>query len=210
MRRSSSTVCLARPRRRASARDILRPAPCAVRHGVVGLRPGVRGHARPSRCRTGFRPRASGGRLAWLSGPLKLVLVLTVLIVSGHFAAYTYVRPFLEQVSHASPALVSTALLLYGAAGVAGNFAAGAWAARNPKPVLLTLALLMALSTAALPLIGLPLIVLMVWGLGYGGAGVTLQLWIMRSGGGEMGTAPWSARPAPASRAEVERPVSSA
>ncbi|MEU4233894.1 MFS transporter [Nonomuraea sp. NPDC026600] len=149
--------------------------------------------------------RASEGRLTWLSsrppttassssrpvrsGPLKVVLVLTVLIVSGHFAAYTYVRPFLEQVSHAGPALVSTALLLYGAAGVAGNFAAGAWAARNPKPVLVTLAVLMAFSVAALPLIGLPLIVLMVWGLGYGGVGVTLQLWIMRSGGGEMGTA---------------------
>lgn len=133
--------------------------------------------------------RASEGRLAWLSGPLKIVLVLTVLIVSGHFAAYTYVRPFLEQVSHAGPAHVSAALLMYGAAGVAGNFAAGAWAARNPRPVLVTLAVLMALSTAALPLIGLPLIVLVVWGLGYGGVGVTLQLWIMRSGGGEMGTA---------------------
>ncbi|MEV0349483.1 MFS transporter [Nonomuraea sp. NPDC050680] len=134
-------------------------------------------------------PRASEGRLPWFSGPLKVVLVLTVLIVSGHFAAYTYVRPFLEQVSQAGPALVSAALLMYGAAGVAGNFAAGAWAARNPKPVLVTLAVLMALSTAALPLIGLPLIVLVVWGLGYGGVGVTLQLWIMRSGGGEMGTA---------------------
>ncbi|WP_329425305.1 MFS transporter [Streptosporangium sp. NBC_01495] len=131
----------------------------------------------------------SEGRLGWLSGPLKVVLVLTVLIVSGHFAAYTYVRPFLEQVSHADPALVSTALLMYGAAGVAGNFAAGAWAARNPKPVLITLAVLMALSTAALPLIGPPLVMLVVWGLGYGGVGVTLQLWIMRSGGGEMGTA---------------------
>ncbi|MER5423163.1 MFS transporter [Streptosporangium roseum] len=133
--------------------------------------------------------RAAEGRLPWLSGQLKVVLVLTVLIVSGHFAAYTYVRPFLEQVSHAGPAFVGTALLLYGAAGVAGNFAAGAWAARNPKPVLVTLAVLIALSTAALPLIGLPLIMLVVWGLGYGGVGVTLQLWIMRSGGGEMGTA---------------------
>ncbi len=133
--------------------------------------------------------RTSEGRLAWLSGPLKVVLVVTVLIVSGHFAAYTYVRPFLEQVSHAGPAFVSAALLLYGAAGVAGNFVAGVRAARNPKPVLVILALLVALSAAALPLVGLPLIVLVLWGLGYGGVSVTLQLWIMRSGGGEMGTA---------------------
>ncbi|MGW0071179.1 MFS transporter [Streptosporangium sandarakinum] len=132
---------------------------------------------------------APKGLLSRLSGPLKVVLVLTVLIVAGHFAAYTYVRPFLEQVSHAGPAFVSVALLLYGVAGVIGNFAAGAWAARNPRPVLVTLAALIALSTAALPLIDLPLIMLVVWGLGYGGVGVTLQLWIMRSGGGEMGTA---------------------
>ncbi|GGQ05116.1 MFS transporter [Streptosporangium pseudovulgare] len=132
---------------------------------------------------------APKGRLSRLSSPLRVVLVLTVLIVSGHFAAYTYVRPFLEQVSHAGPAYVSAALLLYGVAGVAGNFAAGAWAARNPRPALVALAALIALSTAALPLVGLPLVMLVVWGLGYGGVGVTLQLWIMRSGGGEMGTA---------------------
>ncbi|MFI7128558.1 hypothetical protein ACIBQ1_22850 [Nonomuraea sp. NPDC050153] len=114
---------------------------------------------------------------------------MTVLVVSGHFAAYTYVRPFLEQVSHAGPALVSTVLLVYGAAGVAGNFAAGAWAARNPRPVLIALAALIALATAALASIGLPLVVLLVWGFGYGGVGVTLQLWIMRAGGGELGTA---------------------
>ncbi|MGW0806931.1 MFS transporter [Nonomuraea sp. NPDC002799] len=132
---------------------------------------------------------APAGERTWLSGRLKVVLTLTVLIVSGHFAAYTYVRPFLEQVSHAGPALVSSVLLVYGAAGVIGNFAAAARATRDPKPVLITLALLMALSTAVLPLIGLPLLTLVVWGLGYGGVGVTLQLWIMRLGGGELGTA---------------------
>ena len=141
--------------------------------------------------------RAPDGRLAWLSRPLKVILVLTVLTVSGHFAAYTYLRPFMEQVAHAGPALVSTALLLYGAAGVAGNFAAGARAARNPRTVLITLAALMALSMAVLPLTGQAIPVSSLaslsgaggLGLGYGGVGVTLQLWIMRSGGGEMGTA---------------------
>ncbi|MFC5830182.1 MFS transporter [Nonomuraea insulae] len=129
-------------------------------------------------------------RFSWLSGPLTVVLALTALTVSGHFAAYTYLRPFLEEVSLAGPALVSTALLLYGAAGVAGNFAAGARAARNPRSTLITLAVLMALSMAALALTGLPpLVALVVWGLGYGGVGVTLQLWIMREGGGELGTA---------------------
>ncbi|WP_043618585.1 MFS transporter [Nonomuraea candida] len=129
-------------------------------------------------------------RSSWLSGPVVLVLVLTTLTVSGHFAAYTYVRPFMEQVAGAGPALVSAALLVYGAAGVLGNFAAGARAARNPQITLIVLVLLMAVAMAALVLVGLPpLAALVVWGLGYGGVGVTLQLWIMRSGAGEMGTA---------------------
>lgn len=115
--------------------------------------------------------------------------MLTVLMVSGHFAAYTYVRPFLEQVAGAGAAFVGVALLLYGVGGVAGNFAAGGQAAKRPRAVLVTLAVLMAAATAALPLAGLPLAALVVWGLGYGGLGVTLQLWIMRAGGGEFGTA---------------------
>ncbi|MEU1387480.1 MULTISPECIES: MFS transporter [unclassified Nonomuraea] len=132
---------------------------------------------------------ASGGSRATLPGTLRVVLAATVLIITGHFAAYTYVRPFLEQVADAGPGLVSVALLVYGAAGVVGNFVAGARAARDPKPVLIVLALLIAGSTAALALVGLPLVMLVVWGLGYGGVGVALQLWIMRSGGGELGTA---------------------
>ncbi|MFI7466732.1 MFS transporter [Nonomuraea sp. NPDC049646] len=132
---------------------------------------------------------ASGGSRAPLPGALRVVLAATVLIITGHFAAYTYVRPFLEQVADAGPGLVSVALLVYGAAGVVGNFVAGARAARDPKPVLIVLALLIAASTAALALVGLPLVMLVVWGLGYGGVGVALQLWIMRSGGGELGTA---------------------
>ncbi|NUP01000.1 MAG: MFS transporter [Nonomuraea sp.] len=131
---------------------------------------------------------ATGSRVP-LPGALWAVLATTVLVVTGHFAAYTYVRPFLEQVAGAGPALVSAALLVYGAAGVLGNFAAGARAARNPKPVLIVLALLIAVATAALALGGPLLLLLVVWGLGYGGVGVALQLWIMRTGAGELGTA---------------------
>ncbi|TYB63183.1 MFS transporter [Nonomuraea sp. PA05] len=149
------------------------------------------GPERPSHSRSG--PESSPvqeKRSSWLSGPLKLALVLTALTVSGHFVAYTYVRPFLEEIAQAGPALVSAALLLYGLAGVAGNFAAGARAARNPRLTLITLAVLMAAAMVALVLTGVPaLVALVVWGLGYGGVGVTLQLWIMRSGGGEWGTA---------------------
>ncbi|MBF8188757.1 hypothetical protein ITP53_24090 [Nonomuraea sp. K274] len=70
------------------------------------------------------------------------------------------------------------------AAGIVGDFAAGARAARSPRAVLVTLTVLMALA-----LVALPLPAMLVWVLGYGGVGVTLQLWIMPSGGGEQDTA---------------------
>ncbi|WP_247197078.1 MFS transporter [Streptomyces sp. GESEQ-35] len=56
-------------------------------------------------------------------------LLAVALLVTGHFAAYTYVRPVLERVPDTGPALVSALLLGYGLAGIAGTFACGALSA---------------------------------------------------------------------------------
>ncbi|HEX5598122.1 MAG TPA: MFS transporter, partial [Micromonosporaceae bacterium] len=64
---------------------------------------------------------------------VRVGLLVVLLLVTGHFAAYTYVRPALEQLSGVDVRLVSSLLLLYGLAGVVGNFVAGAGAARNPR-----------------------------------------------------------------------------
>ncbi|NUW45334.1 MFS transporter [Nonomuraea rhodomycinica] len=129
----------------------------------------------------------------WRAGPLRVVLVVTALVVTGHFAAYTYVRPFLEQAAGAGAAAVSAVLLGYGVAGVAGNFAAGARAARRPRGVLVTLALLIGVATALLAAtpgsIGPATALLVLWGVAYGGVSVTLQMWVVRAGGGEAGMA---------------------
>ncbi|NUW34875.1 MFS transporter [Nonomuraea sp. SMC257] len=129
----------------------------------------------------------------WRTGPLRVVLVVTALVVTGHFAAYTYVRPFLEQAAGAGATAVSAVLLGYGVAGVAGNFAAGARAARRPRGVLVTLALLIGVATAVLAAapgsIGTATALLVLWGVAYGGVSVTLQMWIVRAGGGEAGMA---------------------
>ncbi|MET7464893.1 MFS transporter [Nonomuraea sp. NPDC005501] len=133
----------------------------------------------------------------WRTGPSRIVLIVTALVVTGHFAAYTYVRPFLEQASRdgagASAAAVGAVLLGYGVAGVAGNFAAGARAARHPRGTLVTLALLIGGATALLAAapgsIGPVAALLLLWGVAYGGVSVTVQIWIVRAGGGEAGTA---------------------
>ncbi|GAA1597338.1 MFS transporter [Actinomadura kijaniata] len=106
-------------------------------------------------------------------------LAVTVLLVVAHFAAFTYVRPALEDVAHVAPHLVSALLLAYGVAGVLGNFAGGAGAARDPRRTALVLGLAVAASVALLPVGGVG--ALIAWGLAYGGVSVTLQTWMTRA-----------------------------
>ncbi|MFC4909087.1 MFS transporter [Actinomadura gamaensis] len=123
---------------------------------------------------TPFRP---GDLPAVLRLPaMRAGLALTGLIVVGHFAAYTYVRPVLEQLGGVRPALIGPMLLAYGLAGIAGNFLAGRTAVRDPRRTLLAQAVAIALVTAVLAATSLPpLLPLLVWGVAYGGVSVSLQ-----------------------------------
>ncbi|MFE7543724.1 MFS transporter [Streptomyces platensis] len=129
-------------------------------------------------------------RLGVLNGMLRSVntrfaLLLTFLVVLAHFGTYTYVTPFLEQVTHASGALITTFLLLYGAAGILGNFLGGAWVARYPRTVFGLAAGLIAAVTLLLPAWGRweigAVILLIVWGIAYGAVPVASQTWFSKA-----------------------------
>jgi predicted MFS family arabinose efflux permease len=63
---------------------------------------------------------------------LRVVMLTVALYVLGHFGAYTFVRPFMEENSSASAAFIAGLLIIYGVGGAVGNFAAGYAATRNP------------------------------------------------------------------------------
>ncbi|MFE6307426.1 MFS transporter [Nocardiopsis sp. NPDC057823] len=115
----------------------------------------------------------------------RAALVLTFLVVFAHFAAYTYITPFLEQVTGAGPGLVTVHLLAYGAAGVAGNFLGGAAAARRPGAAFAGAALLIAAATLLLPVLGGgaagSLALLVLWGAAYGAVPVCSQTLFARA-----------------------------
>ncbi|RFU41842.1 MFS transporter [Actinomadura logoneensis] len=114
---------------------------------------------------------------------IRLGLALTVLIVVGHFAAYTYVRPVLEELGGVRPSLIGPMLLGYGLAGIAGNFLAGRAAGRDPRRTLLVLAVAIALVTGVLAATSAPpLLPLLVWGVAYGGVSVSLQTLLFSDG----------------------------
>ncbi|WP_329003199.1 MFS transporter [Kribbella sp. NBC_00709] len=107
---------------------------------------------------------------------VRVGLVLVALIVTGHFAAYTYIRPLIEP--RTGPALIGTLLLAYGVAGVIGNFLTGAL---RPSRALAVITGGIALATLAMPILGTTLagslVLLVIWGLAYGGTSVSTQAW---------------------------------
>ncbi|MGW5862126.1 MFS transporter [Streptomyces sp. NPDC055239] len=114
---------------------------------------------------------------------LRAGLVVVLLLVTGHFAAYTYVRPVLERVPDLGAGLISGLLLVYGIAGIVGNFAGGAFAARDPRRALLAISATLAAVVLLLGPAGGSLLasvaLLVAWGLAYGGVSVSAQALIL-------------------------------
>lgn len=114
-----------------------------------------------------------------------LGLGLTLLLVTGHFAAFTYVRPLLELVSGVDTAWIGGLLLAYGIAGIVGNFLVGLIAPRNVSAAVIAIAAgLLATSILFLSVGDAPLrggLLLLLWGLAYGGVSVGLMTWMMQA-----------------------------
>ncbi|WP_327363610.1 MFS transporter [Streptomyces sp. NBC_01296] len=111
-------------------------------------------------------------------------VIVTFLVVTGQFAAYTFVRPVLQDVSGIDAAYVSTLLLGYGVAGVAGNFLAGARDAYRALLVISTALTVVLGLIATLPGAAAGTALLLAWGLAYGGVSVSLQSWMIKAAPG--------------------------
>jgi predicted MFS family arabinose efflux permease len=118
-------------------------------------------------------------------GGTRFALLVTFLLVLAHFGTYTYVTPFLEQVTHAGSGLVTVALLTYGAAGMLGNLVGGPVAARRPYATFAVAAALIAGATLLLPVLGRwqagAVALLVAWGIGYGAVPVCSQTLFARA-----------------------------
>lgn len=112
-------------------------------------------------------------------------LLLTFLLVAGHFMAYTFVRPLLQTVAGIEGRWVGPLLFAYGVAGIVGNFIAGQAAAKRLRRTLALIALGLALAVLLLPLLGhAPLsgsAFLLLWGITYGGVSVSLMAWMLKA-----------------------------
>jgi predicted MFS family arabinose efflux permease len=116
---------------------------------------------------------------------VRTALIAVILIISGHFAGFTYIRPLLEQVGHFDVNAVSLALLAYGIGGFLGNFAGGFVAEKSERwaivlgagiIVLMCLALIFGGSSASIVNLAIA-----IWGFAFGAFPVGFQTWIVRA-----------------------------
>ena len=113
-----------------------------------------------------------------------------LLIYVGHFAAYTYLAPFVQEQAGIAGQTLGALLFAFGLAAVAGNLVGGVLAGRGAPLSVLIMTLLMLVSLTALllfaadPLLLWPSIVL--WGFGFGMIPITTQIWCFEASNGRV------------------------
>lgn len=97
----------------------------------------------------------------------RIGLIAIVLLFIGHFAAYTYLRPLLQQVFVLSPSAISLQLLAYGAIGLLGTFLGERLGEYSLRATFILIAAMLAAILIVSPLLsglGGATLMVMVWG----------------------------------------------
>ena len=114
-----------------------------------------------------------------------LGIACVVLVFSGHFGLFTYVRPFLESVGGTGVEGIAVTLMGFGLANFAGTLLAGVLLERSLRLTLALMPLLIAAAGLGLAGLhaGLPLEVALValWGLAFGTIPVAWSTWLARA-----------------------------
>ncbi len=118
-------------------------------------------------------------------GPVRIGMLAIGLLFGGQFALFTYLRPFLEQVTHVGLAMLSITLLVVGVAGFGATLVIGRFADRRLEATLVVLPGVMALVAIALALFGASLpvtiVLLAIWGFAGTAAPVAWWTWLSRT-----------------------------
>lgn len=116
------------------------------------------------------------------SWKVRTILLALILTIGGQYSAYTYVTPFLQQITGIGSNLLSFLLFAYGALGILGNFVAGLLAERSLSRAVITTSVVLFTSLLIMTLFGeiqsLALVGLVIWALAFGMAPISIQLWL--------------------------------
>lgn len=120
-----------------------------------------------------MRPRVGLGMLA------------AALVFTGHFAFFTYIRPFLETVTGVGVSGVATILFGFGVANFLGNYLGGWMVERSLRLTMIAMPLLMGTLGVALVLLestpATDAALVALWGLAFGAIPVAWSTWLTRT-----------------------------
>lgn len=112
-------------------------------------------------------------------------LGLTLFIVTGHFSAYTFIRPLLQEMAHFPDSSIGSLLLIYGVFGILGNFILGFSIQKFLWQTLFIIAFLLGSTLFLFTFFGdskfFSIFLLLIWGVSYGGVSVSLMTWMIRA-----------------------------
>ena len=117
--------------------------------------------------------------------PLLLGLyALTILIISAHFTAYSYIEPFMVRIGEMSDSAATVILLIFGLSGIIASLLFNRFYQRSPTAFLLTSMGILGLSLVLLlPLSGSQFsmfLLAFIWGIGFSGIGLSLQVRVLQ------------------------------
>lgn len=111
-------------------------------------------------------------------------LLAIMFVFCGRFASFTYLRPFLEKTTHASPLWVSIVLLVFGLAYFAGNSFAPRMIQRDIRDALLKPPIFLALISVGFLFLGSSLfatvVLVFLWGAAFGPVPPSWSTWVAR------------------------------
>jgi predicted MFS family arabinose efflux permease len=117
--------------------------------------------------------------------PIALGMAAVSLFFMGQFTLFTYLRPFLETVTHVSASTLSIMLLIIGVAGFAGTMMIGTFVEKSLRRTLIIMPIVMAATAVALMGLGssvtLTGFLLVAWGLIGTSAPVAWWTWLARA-----------------------------
>jgi predicted MFS family arabinose efflux permease len=111
-----------------------------------------------------------------------LGMICAVLVFGGHFALFTYIRPFLETVAGVGINGMALMLLGFGLANFAGTFLAGLLLERSMRLTLTVMPALIGAAALALAWLGTgqpaQAVLMALWGMAFGGVPVGWSTWV--------------------------------
>ncbi|TIT94369.1 MAG: MFS transporter [Mesorhizobium sp.] len=114
---------------------------------------------------------------------MKVAVLVVLLVASGHFASFAYIRAFLESVPALEKKSIPLVFLAFGTAGVFGNLAGAFLTKHSLKAVAALPPLLIAVAAVSLLTMGASAltsaIAVAVWGFAFGAVPVGLQTWMV-------------------------------